>query len=254
MEFHPSVVCLSETHLYDDAPDSFCPPGYVVAARRDRSKHGGGVLILIREYILFEEIDTATFSIAERAELVAIISHSLLFVCCYCQPSSMDVTLLTNLDHLLDTYPAVSPVICGDFNVHESTWLHSSHTSSAGTATLDFCESRGLHQLVNFPTRLNAILDLVLSENPGSTQTLPNLNTSDHVVVLWTLPSFTNVINPADCRVYHWSCAPLGRLRHYFSSFHWKIPKSVDAAVSFITNVIVSATQKFVPSCVPRLS
>ena len=28
----------------------------------------------------------------------------------------------------------------------------------------------------------------------------------------------------------------------------------MDAAVSFITNVIVSATQKFVPSCVPRLS
>ena len=108
--------------------------------------------------------------------------------------------------------------------------------------------------MVNFPTRLNAILDLVLSENPGSTQALPNLNISDHVVVLLTLPSFTNVIIPADRRVYHWSRAPWGRLRHYFSSFHWKIPKSVDAAVSFITNVIVLATQKFVPSCAPRLS
>ena len=248
MEFHPSVVCLSETQLYDDAPDSFCPPGYIVAARRDRSKHGGGVLILTREHILFQEINTTAFSIAERVELVAIISHSFLFVCCYRQPSSVDVTLLTNLDHLLDTYPAVSPAICGDFNVHESTWLHSSHTSSAGTATLDFCESRGLHQLVNFPTWLNAILDLVLSENPGSTQAL------DHVVVLLTLPSFTNVIIPADRRVYHWSRAPWGRLCHYFSSFHWKIPKSVDAAVSFITNVIVTATQKFVPSCVPRSS
>ena len=173
----------------------------------------------------FEETDTTAFSIAERAELVAIISHSFLFVCCYCQqPSSVDVTLLTNLNHLLDIYPPVSPVICGDFNVHESTWLHSSHTSSAGTATLDFCESRGLHQLFNFPTRLNAILDLVLSENPGSTQALPNLNTSDHVVVLLTLPSFTNVIIPADRQVYQWSHAPWGRLRHYFSSFHWKIP------------------------------
>ena len=80
MEFHPSIVCLSETHLYDDAPDSFCLPGYVVAARRDRSKHGGCVLILIREHILFEEIDTAAISIAERAKLVAIISHSLLLL------------------------------------------------------------------------------------------------------------------------------------------------------------------------------
>ena len=71
---------------------------------------------------------------------------------------------------------------------------------------------------------LNAILDLVLSENPGSTQALPNLSTSDHVVLL-TLPSFINVIIPADHGVYHWSCAPRGRLHHYFSSFHWEIPK-----------------------------
>ena len=237
MEFHLSIVCLSETHLYDDAPDSFCPLGYVVASRRDRSKYGGGVLILIREHILFKEIDTTAILIAEKAELVAIISHSLLFVCCYRQPSFVDVTLLTNLDHLLDKYPSMLPDICGDFNVHESTWLHSSHSSSAGTATLDFCESRGLHQLVNFPTRFNATLDLVLTEYSGSTQALLNLNTSDHAVVLVTLSSFTNVITPADRQVYHWSRAPWGRLHHYFSSFHWDIPKSVDAAVSFITNV-----------------
>ena len=103
-------------------------------------------------------------SVAEKAELVAIRVHFFLIVCCYRQPSSIDVTLLTNLDHLLDKYPLLSPVICGDFNVHESTWLHSSHTSSAGTATLDFCESRGLYQLITFPTRLNAILDLVMTE------------------------------------------------------------------------------------------
>ena len=62
-------------------------------------------------------------------------------------------------------------MICGDFNVHESSWLHSTHTSSAGTATLDFCESRNLLQLVDFPTRRDAILDLILS---GLVEELPN--------------------------------------------------------------------------------
>ena len=114
---------------------------------------------------MFEEIDIANTLTAERAELVTIVSHSLLLVCCYRQPSSVDVTLLTNLDHLLDTYPSASPGFCGDFNIHESSWFCSSHTSNAGTATLDFCESRGSYQLVNFPTWLNAILDLMLSEN-----------------------------------------------------------------------------------------
>ena len=109
-EFHPFIVCLSETHLCDNTTDSFCPPGYVVAARRDRSKHGSGVLILLREVILFKEISTAVFSIAEKAELVAVRVQSFIIVCCYRQPSSVDVTLLNNLDHLLDKYPSLSPV------------------------------------------------------------------------------------------------------------------------------------------------
>ena len=54
-----------------------------------------------------------------------------------------------------------------------------------------------------YPTWLDAILDLVLSENSGSTQAHPNLSTSDHVVVLLTLPSFTNAIIPADRWVYY---------------------------------------------------
>ena len=243
-EFHPSIVCLSETHLCDDATDSFCPPGYVVAARRDRSKHGGGVLILLREVILFEEIDTAVFSIVEKAELVAVCVQSFIIICCYHQPSSVDVTLLNNLDHVLDKYPSLSPVVCGDFNVHESTWLNSTHTTRAGTATLDFCESRGLHQLVAFPTRLNAILDLVMTEYPGSVQALPNLNTSDHVAVLLMLSSLTYVSTPPDRLVYHWSRTPWDRLHHYFNS------RSVDAAVSFVTAAIVLATQKFVPTSI----
>lgn len=80
-----------------------------MVARRGRSKHGGGVLILIREHILFEETDTTDFSVAEKVELVAITINSLLFVCCYRQPSSADVTLITKLDHHVDRYPSTSP-------------------------------------------------------------------------------------------------------------------------------------------------
>ena len=64
-----------------------------------------------------EEIDANDFSTTERAELVAITINSLLFDCCYHQPSSTDVTLITNSDRLLDGYPSTLPIICGDFNV-----------------------------------------------------------------------------------------------------------------------------------------
>ena len=146
------MICLTETHLCQDATDTICPAGYVVASRRDRSRHGGGVVIMTQENFLFDEIDTTAVSLPEVSEIVAISHREFLIVCCYRQPSASDLTLFCRLDKLLDSNISLSPVICGDFNVHKATWLNSSHTSTAGTTALDFCESRGLHQLIHFPT------------------------------------------------------------------------------------------------------
>jgi len=93
------------------------------------------------------------------SEVVAISHCGLLFVRCYRQPSANDITLFQQLDKLLDSNASGSPVISG--NVHEASWLHLSHTSAAGTAALEFCESSGFHQLEDFPTRQGAILDLL---------------------------------------------------------------------------------------------
>ena len=207
---HPVFICLTETHLFHDATDTICPTGYVIAARRDRSLHGGGVIIMVQENLLFDEIDASMVSLPEVAEIVAIGHCEFLIVCCYRQPSSSDLTLFRLLDNLLDTNLSLSPVICGDFNVHKASWLHSSHTSVAGTAALDFCESRGLHQLVSFPTRQSAILDLILSERTGTTTQLPNLNTSDHVAIFLSLAvsSHFPTTTPPPRRVFHWKHAP----------------------------------------------
>ena len=109
--------------MSDDPVDSVCPPGYMIAARRDRTRHGGGVLILARDSCLFDEIDTTTVAIPCTAELVAIVYHELLIVCCYCQPSQSDTSLILSLDALLDNHQDLTPFICGDFNVHEQSWL-----------------------------------------------------------------------------------------------------------------------------------
>ena len=62
--YHPFFVCLTETHLSDDPADSVCPPGYVIATCCDKTRHGGGVLILARDFsCLFDEIDTTTIAI-----------------------------------------------------------------------------------------------------------------------------------------------------------------------------------------------
>lgn len=93
-------------------------------------------------------------------------------------------SLISLLDTLLDNHQNLTPLICGDFNVHEQSWLSSTHFSTAGTATKDFSDSRELSQLVDFPTRGGAILDLVFYGHQRSIQPLPAFNTSDHLVLL----------------------------------------------------------------------
>ena len=224
-----------------------------MAARHGRSQHGGGVIIMVLENILFDKIDTTAVSIPE---VVAIKYCEFLIVCCYRQPSTNNLTLFSQLNMLLDSNNLLSPVICGDFNVHETSWLNSSHTSTAGTAALDFCESKGLHQLVQFSTRQDAILDLILSEQMGSTSRLPNLNTSDHVAILLSLatPSHHPVITPPSCRVFHWSNAPWKKLTRHFYSIKWNFQGSVDNITTQFANTIYSSTLKFIPSCIPKSS
>ena len=84
---------ITETHLFQDAADSICPADFVVAARQDRSLYGGGVIIMVHETVLFDEIGTTCISIPELSEIVAICHHNLLITCFYCQPSSSDLTL-----------------------------------------------------------------------------------------------------------------------------------------------------------------
>ena len=119
--------------------------------------------------------------------------------------------LLFHLWILLENHQHLTPFICGDFNVHENSWLSSTHSSAAGTVTKDFSDSRGLFQLVDFPTRGNAILDLVFYSHQGSIQSFPAFNTSDHLFLLAIVSISTSdlvtVSPPLHSRVYHWTRA-----------------------------------------------
>ena len=84
-------------------------------------------------------------------------------------------------DPLLDSHQHLTPFIYGDFNVHEHSWLSSTNSSGAGTATKDFSDSRGLLQLVDFPIHGTAILDLVLYGHQGSILSFPTFM----LLIIW---------------------------------------------------------------------
>ena len=58
---HPDFVGLDETHLDGTSIGMCLPPGYTVAARKDRTHHGSSVLLLCKDYLLIDVIDCTDF-------------------------------------------------------------------------------------------------------------------------------------------------------------------------------------------------
>ena len=58
---------------------------------------------------------------------------------------------------------------------------------------------------------------------------------------------------PPNRSIYHWKRASWSRMSHFFKTANWNFSGSVDAAVSEATDIITVATNKYVPSCTPRL-
>ena len=99
----PHFLCLTETHLEADPDSSITPTGYVVKARADRTKHGGGVIIMAREDILCDKYPTEKYNICERAEICTVnipgsgTACPTTLVCVYTQPSTSNTTLIEQL-------------------------------------------------------------------------------------------------------------------------------------------------------------
>ena len=126
----------------------YLPPGYTVTARKDRTCHGGGVLLLCKDCLLVDAIDYANFYEIGSCEFVAVRFQNIAILCIYRQPSDSDITITHSLTGFRTTYQ-LPMIIKGDFNVHHQDWLSSTHTSTAGRSLLEFCEYNGLFQLVN---------------------------------------------------------------------------------------------------------
>jgi len=79
---------------------------------------------------------------------------------------------------------AVGTAIIGDINVHSKRWLkYSTGESPEGALLQDICLSAGLKQIVTEPTREGILLDLVMTDIPGTEATVGG-KVQDHQFVL----------------------------------------------------------------------
>lgn len=145
-------------------------------------------------------------------------------------------------------------LIVGDFNAHEEEWLKSTATNARGRAVREFCESRGVLQLVTRPTRGDSILDLVIGPFEGNVSHLPHCGLSDHQTLLVSLDRVLETSCAALKRtVYHWKRAAWNRMKGEFQTSIWDLPNNVDSAVDMVTSRIIAVTNKYVPTTTPKM-
>lgn len=204
------ILCLCETLLTDNIPDSALSiPGFNFF-RKDRPGGWGGILVYYKEQLstsrLFalesDEFESIWF-LLKSGNINYLISNV------YWPPNST-VDLTHHLSSCLGTYNFdynTIPIIFGDFNAHNVAWKHCTRTNSAGRLLEDFLNSNDYEQLVDSPTRITtatqSCLDFILTNNPNIIDIngiLPPLGTSDHCMVSASLKhSMTTTSQP----IYH---------------------------------------------------
>ena len=133
--------------------------GFHSPLRLDRTAHGGGVAVWVRDDLAFQHLTTIDCGPHELIWLsINLSSREKLVIGAVYRPGSAsghDISLLehqdANLDHARRHGSHV--LIAGDFNVHSESWLGSSKSTPAGEYTEELCAVHGLQQHVQCATR-----------------------------------------------------------------------------------------------------
>ena len=168
----PDVLIISETKVIHSVSNQEIVPEQFASNcfRHDRSFHGGGVLIAVREGISCVPVDTPHVKDSEQV-WVKIMSPNKpdLYIGSFYRPPSAGDSPLIELEATLTNLPVDKTLILGgDFNCREIDWVRlTSNGPSHCHKLLDICNDFSLNQMNHKPTRLGSILELHLTNNPS---------------------------------------------------------------------------------------
>jgi len=182
------ILCLNETFLDNTITDHEMGINGYTSLRKDRTRHGGGVAMYIKDTINFKCRDDIPSNFSLECLWIEISgkdSESIL-LCSIYRPPSADHTYYSNIIDMLMKASSENKhlVVIGDMNFNyvldEELYKNPIHF-------IEKCF--GMHQLVNKPTRKthssSTLIDIILTTRPQlhtKTSVLP-ITMSDHYMI-----------------------------------------------------------------------
>jgi hypothetical protein len=185
----PDIIALQETKLSSDVLDSELPLNDYQIFRRDRNQFGGGVLIAVLNKF------SVTYSFVDPVSEIVFVgvqfgSSFIDLVNVYrpcCTERSTIFSLRTQLSLLTHKISERSVLLCcGDFNTPDYVFPDR-YTTVPTSDILDTMSDNFLSNVVNYPTRLGKLLDLVFVSHADQVSSHPIGGVSDHLGNLLTV-------------------------------------------------------------------
>ena len=185
---------------------------------------------------------------------------------CYCSVNATDFLsffeyLTSCHKSLLTKHPRAEVLYIGDFNVHHTDWLQSTHTDVGGIEAFYVSISNELEQIIKHPTRVPDrhdhtanTLDLFFTSYPQNyTYTVSSpLGSSDRCTVSVT-SSFTPPppIPPTQRQLWHFENARHADMSNFLLDFPWNDycfrTRDPDLAATAVGEVVDSGMRTYIP-------
>ena len=258
---NPDVIIGTETWLNENIHSTeLFPPSYTVI-RKDRSDGYGGVLIALKQEFTFEHLTSKRDCESVFIKLPLQRRKALIIGAVYRPPSSSQQYLDSLCSEVEDIHRKHRNAIFwigGDLNLPDIDWSTMStqgyrQPQAFNNRFLEMVDACGFQQMVNFPTRLNSILDLFLSNRPSlvsSTNALPGI--SDHDIVLITTDIMPRRKKPIRRKIYLWKHANLTDMKQeclaFRKEFDEKSSRPVTEMWDDVKQFLTQLQDKHVPS------
>ena len=250
------ILCFSETHL-DNSVDSsnLLIEGFDESIRKDRTQHGGGVMIYLSNLLKYKRrLDLESQHLETIWVEIKFSSHDILICCLY--RSDFNTTQLSFIDEIqtsIETALDYSPfaILTGDINID--------FTNLTNIQLRDCLSLFNLSNIIKEPTRVvgdskTVIEPVIVSDacsvlDSGTITVEPFI--SDHKATYVSIKSSVSFTNSYYREVWNYKHADFEKLNNLISQYCWDSvindSTSVDQASLNFTNSYIDLCKTCIP-------